>query len=92
MALISNDIDRLYYTTERIALYFDRFINFHYTHVLEAKSSTPENPIIFKENVSGQAMNIREVDLNKYFVDISMLTGLPSNVPCEFKYFNCVFK
>ena len=33
-----------------------------------------------------------EVDLSKYFVDISMLTGLPSNVPCEFKYFNCVFK
>ncbi len=66
MALVSNDIDKLYQVTERIALYFDRFINFHYTHVLESKYSTKDNPIVLKENVSGQAMNIREVDLNKY--------------------------
>ncbi len=33
-----------------------------------------------------------EVDLNKYFVDISMITGLAPNMPSELKYFNCVFK
>ncbi len=33
-----------------------------------------------------------EIDLNKYFVDVSMISGLPTNIPCEFKYFNCVFK
>lgn len=66
MALVSNDISKLYQVTERIALYFDRFINFHYTHVLESLRSTKENPILLKENISGQAMNIREVDLNKY--------------------------
>ena len=35
MVVISNDMDKLYNTTEKIAMYFDRFINFHYSHVLD---------------------------------------------------------
>ena len=30
MVVVSNDMDKLYDTTEKIAMYFDRFINFHY--------------------------------------------------------------
>ena len=28
MVVVSNDMDKLYDTTEKIAMYFDRFINF----------------------------------------------------------------
>lgn len=65
MAIVSNDMDKLYNTTEKIAMYFDRFINFHYKHVLTfGKVETGGFEIC--ENVAGRAANIREVNLNKY--------------------------
>lgn len=61
MAIISNDMTKLYNTTEKMAMYFDRFINFHYNQVISMGDD-----FTVQQNVSGQAMNIREVDLTKY--------------------------
>ena len=65
MALISNDITKLYETTEKIAMYFDRFINFHYDHVITVGNLEEDGFNIYESKV-GQAANIREIDLNKY--------------------------
>ena len=61
MAVVSNDISKLYDTAEKMALYFDRFINFHYIQTLEVKKEE-----VSRESVSGQAMDIKEVDFIKY--------------------------
>ena len=63
MVVISNDMDKLYNTTEKIAMYFDRFINFHYTHVLDFGEMGEDLEVC--EEVVGRAANIREVDLDK---------------------------
>ena len=65
MALVSNDITKLYETTEKIATYFDRFINFHYDHVITVGDLKKDGFNIYESKV-GQAANIREIDLNKY--------------------------
>ena len=65
MAIVSNDMDKLYNTTEKIAMYFDRFINFHYKHVLTFGKVEAGGFEIYEE-VAGRAANIREVNLNKY--------------------------
>lgn len=64
MAIISNDLTKLYNTTEKIAMYFDRFINFHYDHVITV-GNIQENGFEVFESKVGQAANIREVDLTK---------------------------
>ena len=64
MVVISNDMDKLYNTTERMAMYFDRFINFHYDHVLTF-GNVDKGGFEIYENVAGRAANIREVDLDK---------------------------
>ena len=64
MALISNDIDKLYETTEKISTYFDRFINFHYDHVITIGDLEEDGFNVYESKV-GQAANIREVDLTK---------------------------
>ena len=60
MVVVSNDMDRLYQTTEQMATYFDRFINYHYDHVIDVN----DDFTIYESRV-GQAANIREVDLTK---------------------------
>ena len=60
MVIVSNDIDKLYQTTELMSTYFDRFINFHYDHVIDVN----DDLTIYESRV-GQAANIREVDLTK---------------------------
>ncbi len=62
MVIVSNDMDKLYNTTENIAMYFDRFINFHYNHVISFGKTGYE----LCEEVVGRAANIRETDLDKY--------------------------
>lgn len=64
MAIISNDMTKLYSTAEKIAMYFDRFINFHYDHVITIGNIEEDGFEIFESKV-GQAANIREVDLTK---------------------------
>lgn len=64
MALVSNDIDKLYNTTERIAHWFDRIVNFHYDHVIDI-GNPEKGGLRIKESRVGQAMDIREVDLSK---------------------------
>ena len=64
MALVSNDIDKLYETNEKIAMYFDRFINFHYDHVITVGNLNDGGFNIYN-SVVGHAANIREVDLTK---------------------------
>lgn len=64
MAIISNDMDKLYETTEKIAMYFDRFINFHYDHVFTI-GKLKDGGFNVYESVVGHAANIREVDLDK---------------------------
>ena len=64
MVVISNDMDKLYNTTERIAMYFDRFINFHYKQVLTFGNVKKGGYELYDE-VVGRAANIREVDLDK---------------------------
>lgn len=64
MIVISNDMDKLYNTTEKIAMYFDRFINFHYKHVLTFGDVKKGGYELYEE-VVGRAANIREVDLDK---------------------------
>ena len=64
MAVVSNDIDKLYETTEKIAAYFDRFINFHYDHIITIGDLCDGGFNIYESKV-GQAANIREVDLTK---------------------------
>lgn len=64
MAIVSNDLTKLYNTTEKIAMYFDRFINFHYDHVITIGNMQEDGFEIFESKV-GQAANIREVDLTK---------------------------
>lgn len=61
MAIISNDMTKLYNITEKMALYFDRFINFHYDHIIDLGDNR-----IIQESKVGQAEDIREVDLSKY--------------------------
>lgn len=65
MVVVSNDMTKLYYTTEKMSMYFDRFINYHYDHVIDV--GDPENGgfQIFESKV-GQAANIKEVNLDKY--------------------------
>ena len=64
MVLVSNDIDKLYETVEKMGLYFDRFINFHYDHVFTIGKPKDGGFDVFN-SVVGQAANIREVDLTK---------------------------
>jgi hypothetical protein len=64
MVVISNDMDKLYNTTEKMAMYFDRFINFHYDHVITFGDVNDGGYELY-ENVAGRAANIREVDLDK---------------------------
>ena len=64
MVLVSNDMTKLYETAERIAAYFDRFINFHYTQVLTFGNVENGGYELYDE-VVGRAANIREVDLTK---------------------------
>jgi len=64
MAIVSNDMTKLYNTTEKIAMYFDRFINFHYDHVITVGNPNNGGFEIFESKV-GQAANIKEVDLTK---------------------------
>lgn len=60
MVIVSNDIDKLYHTTELISMYFDRFINFQYDQVIDVTDSFQ-----IKESRFGQAANIKEIDLTK---------------------------
>ena len=64
MAIISNDMTKLYSTTEKIAMYFDRFINFHYDHVITL-GDIENGGVEILESKVGQAANIKEVDLTK---------------------------
>lgn len=64
MVIISNDMDKLYNTTEKVAMYFDRFINYHYDHVITFGDVNNGGFEIYEE-VVGRAANIREVDLDK---------------------------
>lgn len=60
MTLISNDMGYLYETTEKIAMYFDRIVNFHYDEALDFGG------LFIKEySKAGMAKNIRQVNLNK---------------------------
>lgn len=63
MVIVSNDMDKLYETTEKIAMYFDRFVNFHYDHAIVFKSDNKDYELY--EEVAGRAANIREVNLDK---------------------------
>lgn len=64
MVIVSNDMDKLYETTEKIAMYFDRFINYHYNEVIQVGKEDEGGFKIYREKV-GHAANIREVDLTK---------------------------
>ena len=64
MVFVSNDITKLYETTEKVAMYFDRFINFHYDHVITVGNLKHGGFNVYESKV-GQAANIREVDLTK---------------------------
>ena len=64
MVLVSNDMTKLYETTEKISMYFDRFINFHYDHVITVGKLGKGGFNIYESKV-GQAANIREIDLTK---------------------------
>lgn len=64
MVIVSNDMDKLYNTTEKIAMWFDRFVNFHYTQVLTFGNVENGGYELYDEAV-GRAANIREVDLDK---------------------------
>ena len=64
MALVSNDMTKLYNTAEKMAMYFDRFINFHYDHVINIGDPAKGGTMI-QESKVGQAFNIKEVDLTK---------------------------
>ena len=64
MVVISNDMDKLYNTTEKMAMYFDRFINYHYDHVITFGDVENGGYELYEE-VVGRAANIREVDLDK---------------------------
>lgn len=65
MVLVSNDMTKLYETTEKISMYFDRFINFHYDHVITVGKLDKGGFNIYESKV-GQAANIREIDLTKF--------------------------
>ena len=64
MVIVSNDITKLYETTEKIAMYFDRFINYHYDQVISVGDPKTTGFDVY-ESVVGHAANIREVDLTK---------------------------
>lgn len=64
MVVVSNDMDKLYNITENMAMYFDRFINFHYNQTLTVGNVNEGGYELYQE-VSGKAANIREVDLDK---------------------------
>ena len=64
MVVISNDMDKLYNTTEKMAMYFDRFINYHYDHIITFGDVNNGGYELY-ESVAGRAANIREVDLDK---------------------------
>lgn len=65
MILVSNDMDKLYNTTEKVAMYFDRFINYHYDQTI-VFGNVEKDGFELYENVAGRAANIKEVDLDKY--------------------------
>lgn len=65
MVLVSNDMDKLYNTTEKVAMYFDRFINYHYDQTI-VFGNVKKGGFELYENVAGRAANIKEVDLDKY--------------------------
>ena len=58
-------MDKLYNTTEKVAMYFDRFINYHYDQTL-VFGNVKKGGFEIYENVAGRAANIREIDLEKY--------------------------
>lgn|SRR5574344_266556 len=58
--LLSNDMTYLYETTEKVACYFDRFINYHYNEVITLEDGYK----VYWEEV-GYASEITEQDLNK---------------------------
>lgn len=60
MVLVSNDLTYLYQTTERMAMYFDRIINFHYNEHVDYSSTFSQD-----YSLSGMAKNIQQVDLTK---------------------------
>ena len=64
MVIVSNDMDKLYETTEKVAMYFDRFINYHYDEVVTVGKLDDGGFDIYQSKV-GHAANIREVDLTK---------------------------
>ena len=64
MVIVSNDLTKLYSTTEQIAMYFDRFINYHYGQVISMGKPEDGGFELYQE-VVGHASNIREVDLTK---------------------------
>ena len=64
MVIVSNDMDKLYDTTEKMNMYFDRFINFSYDHVLTF-GDVKKGGYELYETVVGRAANIKEVNLDK---------------------------
>ena len=64
MVIVSNDMDKLYDTTEKMNMYFDRFINFHYDHALTF-GDVKKGGYELYETVVGRAANIKEVNLDK---------------------------
>lgn len=58
--LISNDLSYLYETTEKVAMYFDRIVNFPYKLTL---NFTEDHAPVF--DLVGMATDIRQVNLNK---------------------------
>ena len=58
--LISNDLSYLYETTEKVAMYFDRIVNFPYKLTLNfTEDHAPTYDLV------GMATDIRQVNLNK---------------------------
>lgn len=58
--IVSNDISYLYETTEKIAMYFDRIINFPYIQTLNFSETYSK-----EFSLVGMATDIRQVNLNK---------------------------
>lgn len=60
--LVSNELSYLYKIQEKMAMYFDRFVNYTYSQQL-CWGENPENDDHF--NLVGVAQNIRQVNLDK---------------------------
>ena len=60
MVMVSNDISTMYAAAENLALFFDRIINFQYCERVQFPTGTED-----EYELTGQAMDIEEVDLNK---------------------------